>query len=215
MNKEARYKEAQYAEFGWKDASALPCHGYVTPLLLALCPPLSPGTRVLDIGCGNGLIAGEFVKRGCQVVGIDLSPLGIEIARQTYPAARFELLGADSDVLERLSEQPFDIVYSTEVVEHLYDPRSYMRGCLAATRKGGVFICSTPYHGYLKNLALSLANSWDKHADPLTDGGHIKLFSRKTLSALMLEAGFSNLAFKGSGRLPFLWKSMLIRSERL
>ncbi len=169
---------------------------------------------MLDIGCGNGSIAGQFVKRGCRVVGIDLSSQGIEIARRTYPGGRFEQLGAGADVLRNLNEDPFDIVYSTEVIEHLYDPRSYMEGCFQATRHGGVFICSTPYHGYLKNLALCLCNSWDKHHHPLKNGGHIKLFSRRTLSALMTEAGFVNLKFIGSGRAPYLWKSMLIRGER-
>lgn len=203
-----------YQEFGWSSAQPLPCHGYLTPILLSVCPPLTPKIRVLDVGCGNGLIAGEFVKRGCQVVGIDLSSNGIEIARAAYPTARFELLAADSDILEKLSEEPFDIVLSTEVVEHLYDPPSYMKGCYAATKRGGTFICSTPYHGYLKNLVLSLSDSWDKHVHPLLVGGHIKFFSVKTLSMLMTEHGFVKLKFAGSGRFPFLWKSMLIRGER-
>jgi len=90
-----------------------------------------------------------------------------------------------------------------------------MAGCYAATRARGRFICTTPYHGYWKNLAISFAGGWDKHADPLFDGGHIKLFSRKTLSALMVEAGFGELQFHGVGRLPCLWKSMVIGSTKL
>jgi hypothetical protein len=85
-----------------------------------------------------------------------------------------------------------------------------MAGCYTATSPGGKFICTTPYHGYLKNLAISLAGGWDKHADPLFDGGHIKLFSRRTLSALMAEAGFRKLEFRGAGRYPYFWKSMII-----
>ena len=186
-------------------------HEYLLPRLFSLCATLPSGSRVLDVGCGNGSVAAEFAKRGFRVTGIDLAESGIRMARESCPAARFELLPADANLLENLGEaQPFDLVYSLEVIEHLYDPRSFLAGCFAATRSGGMFVCSTPYHGYLKNLLISLANGWDRHASPLFDGGHIKLFSRRTLSALIREAGFRNLEFRGAGRVPFIWKSMLI-----
>ena len=189
-------------------------HAYLLPCILSLCGDLPAGSRVLDVGCGNGALAAEFARRGHSVVGIDLAEAGIRIARQSCPAGRFEVLAADRDVLKNLAEKPFDLVLSAEVVEHLYDPRSFMAGCYAATRAGGRFICTTPYHGYWKNLALSLAGGWDRHADPLFDGGHIKLFSRRTLSALMTEAGFGDLVFRGAGRLPYLWMSMVMRGTR-
>jgi len=123
-------------------------------------------------------------------------------------------LAADRDILNNLATEPFDLVYSVEVIEHLYDPRSFMAGCFAATKPGGRFICTTPYHGYLKNLAISVVGGWDKHASPLFDGGHIKLFSRKTLASLMTEAGFDRITFHGSGRYPYLWKSMVMQGVR-
>jgi len=182
--------------------------------LLSFCSNIGPGTRVLDVGCGNGLGAAEFAKFGCAVVGIDLAKAGIRFAREACPTGRFELLPADSNMLENLGEKPFDIVYSLEVIEHLYDPRSFLAGCFAATKSGGQFICSTPYHGYLKNLMISMVNGWDKHLPPGDDGGHIKFFSRKSLSALLTEAGFQNLHFRGLGRAPYLWKSMILSGTK-
>lgn len=79
--------------------------------------------------------------------------------------------------------------------------------------RGGEIIISTPYHGYLKNLVISLLNGWDKHFTALWDGGHIKFWSRKTLTQLLEEFGFEIVAFKGSGRLPYLWKSMFIKAQ--
>jgi len=181
---------------------------------LKFCSGLPEGTRMLDVGCGNGSVAAELANRGFRVTGIDMAEAGIRIARASCPKGRFEILSADSRLLENLGEQPFDLVYSLEVIEHLYDPRSYLTGCFAATRKGGQFICSTPYHGYLKNVALSLANAWDHHHNPLFDGGHIKFFSRATLSSLLAEIGFIDLSFQGSRRFPYLWKSMLIAAKR-
>jgi 2-polyprenyl-3-methyl-5-hydroxy-6-metoxy-1,4-benzoquinol methylase len=113
-----------------------------------------------------------------------------------------------------LKEMPFDLVVSTEVIEHLYAPREYARGYFHALKPGGRFICTTPYHGYLKNLALALVNHWDAHANPLWDGGHIKLWSRKTLTALLTEKGFSNIQFRGAGRAPYLWMTMVMSGDR-
>lgn len=167
---------------------------------------LGPGVRVLDVGCGNGYLVSWFMERGAVGVGIDASAQGIEQARRAYPDGRFERLLADERVLENLDTQAFDIVTSTEVVEHLYDPRSWARGCFAAVRPGGRFVCTTPYHGYLKNVAIAATNKFDHHMNPLWDGGHIKFWSPSTLGTLLREVGFTNIRWKGSGRLPLLWK---------
>ena len=203
-----------YQDFGFANADDSHMHRHFMPHVLAYAGDLPVGTRVLDVGCGNGSTCGEFIKRGCKVVGLDLSQQGIEWARRTHPQGRFELMAADHDVLHRLKEEPFDIVVSTEVVEHVYAPREWVRGCFVALKPGGKLICTTPYHGYLKNLALSLLGKWDTHADPLWDGGHIKLWSRRTLSRLLAEAGFKDIQFRGAGRLPFLWMTMVMSASK-
>ncbi len=184
------------------------------PHVISFAEPITPGMRVLDVGCGNGYTCGMFLERGCEVTGIDLSKSGIEIARRTYPSGRFELLAADDSLLDNLNAQPFDMIISTEVVEHLYAPRSYVQGVFNALKPGGKFICTTPYHGYLKNLAISLSGSWDSHWSPLWDGGHIKLWSRRTLSTLLAEAGFVNTTIRGAGRLPGFWMTMIACSHK-
>lgn len=204
----------QYRDFGYGSEKPLCTHGYLLPAVLAMIGPITPGTRLLDVGCGNGSMAGEMKARGCDVVGIDLSEEGIAIARQSRPGIRFEVLAADQNLMDRLGEKPFDLVISTEVIEHLYDPRSYLAGCISALRPGGKLVCSTPYHGYLKNLTIALAGKWDTHANPLWDGGHIKLWSRRTLSTVLADAGFKNLQFRGAGRYPWMWKSMVMSGQK-
>ena len=69
---------------------------------------------------------------------------------------------------------------------------------------------TTPYHGYLKNLALSLAGKWDHHHTALWHGGHIKFWSRRSLTKLLTAESFLHQQFLGVGRLPWLWNSMVL-----
>lgn len=211
---ESPSKPVAYRDYGFATAEASHMHQHFMPVIKSLLGHLKPGTRVLDVGCGNGYTCGEFIKLGCQVTGIDLSDEGIAQARKAYPDGRFELMAADESILDNLGEAPFDVVISTEVVEHLSFPRDYARGCLKALKPAGRFICTTPYHGYWKNLALSLFNQWDRHMNPMWDGGHIKLWSRSSLGRMLSEQGFVNLKFRGVGRFPYLWMTMVFLCEK-
>ncbi len=201
-------------EFGWKSADPPRCMRYLLPAFERLTRPVAKDLRVLDIGCGNGYLAGWFAKKGCSVVAIDVSRAGIEHARAAHPGVSFHCIGVCPDLLERLGEQPFDLVVSTEVVEHLYAPRDWAAAAFGALRPGGRLICTTPYHGFMKNLMLSVVDGWDRHMNPMRDGGHIKFWSRATLSQLLREAGFVNQKFHGAGRAPLLWMSMIMTAER-
>jgi 2-polyprenyl-3-methyl-5-hydroxy-6-metoxy-1,4-benzoquinol methylase len=203
-----------YKDYGFPTEAPAHTHEYLIPAVLRLCPKIRPDFRVLDVGCGNGAMAAEFLRRGCSVVGIDPSQQGINIARKAFPSGRFEILSCDEYVLQHLGTSPFDLVICTEVIEHIYDPRSFMRGCFDATKAGGRFICSTPYHGYLKNLSISVLGKWDRHFSPLWDGGHIKFWSRGTLSTLLTETGFKNLRFEGAGRFSLFWMSMVFSGDK-
>lgn len=201
-------------EYGYDDATPHIAHTYLRDAVRTLLPADLRGVRILDVGCGNGAMLGWLCAQGATGVGLDPSGEGIAAARSAFKGVRFEREIASPDVLKCLNEAPFDVVVSTEVVEHLYAPRDWAVGCAAALKPGGTLICSTPYHGYLKNLALSLANRWDEHWNPLWDGGHIKFWSRRTLEALLREAHLEPDAFRGAGRWPFLWMSMLIRARK-
>jgi 2-polyprenyl-6-hydroxyphenyl methylase/3-demethylubiquinone-9 3-methyltransferase len=188
--------------------------GYLAEPVEALLPPLSRESRVLDVGCGQGYWAARLQKTGCALVGIDPSESGIAVARQSVPSARFECASLDRDICKVLGEKPFDLVISIEVVEHVYSTPSWAACCFNALRPGGRLVCSTPYHGYLKNVALAASNRTDRHFQPLRDGGHIKFFSRATLSRLLREAGFDDIRFRGAGRVPYFWKSMVMSARR-
>jgi SAM-dependent methyltransferase len=205
---------ADYRDFGWESDRPTRANKYVFPAVVSLAGRLGPGVRVLDVGCGNGYVAGRLLELGCTVVGIDLSERGIAIARERYPAARFEVLPADGKLLARLDEPAFDFVVATEVIEHLYDPFEFAAGCYDALSPGGRVILSAPYHGYAKNAAIALAGRHDSHFTPLVVGGHIRFWSRATITRLLIETGFSDVRFAGAGRVPYLWKSLVVSGDR-
>jgi len=205
---------ADYKDYGYDNAEATHAHQYIAKPILTL---LSHGKNktILDLGCGNGALVKYLVQNNYDAFGADASASGIKIASQ-FSKSRFALQDLTEDHLPQQFEQlNFDTIISTEVIEHLYDPKKFIDFCKDILLKngGGEIILSTPYHGYLKNLLLALMGRWDKHADPLWDGGHIKLWSKNTLSSLLTQKGFTVSDFVGCGRFPYLWKSMLLKAK--
>ena len=66
-----------------------------------------------------------------------------------------------------------------EVIEHLFIPKELLVYAQKHLPINGHLVISTPYHGYLKNLAISIFDLWDQHHHPLRDGGHIKIGPKK------------------------------------
>jgi 2-polyprenyl-6-hydroxyphenyl methylase/3-demethylubiquinone-9 3-methyltransferase len=162
--------------------------------------------RVFDLGCGNGSLLSLLSER-YEVAGIDASESGVAHANASYPNIRIERASVYDDLASRFGS--YDVVVSLEVVEHLYDPRKFAARLFELVRPGGTAIVSTPYHGYLKNLALALSGKLDDHFTALWDGGHIKFWSVRTLTKLLSEAGFELQGFRFAGRFPGFAKSMI------
>lgn len=208
-----------YSDFKWGRSSPHTEGFLYEPLKFLLAKHGAPGSkglpvRVLDLGCGNGALASEMCRWGYDVVGVDPSASGVKQSRARCPDLSFFQAFAEPEQLVALGLSCFDVVVSTEVVEHCYAPRQWAASAFEVLRPGGVLICSTPYHGYLKNVALALSGKLDDHFTALWDGGHIKFWSRATLGRLLEEAGFTVTAFRGAGRCPWLWKSMLIAARK-
>jgi 2-polyprenyl-3-methyl-5-hydroxy-6-metoxy-1,4-benzoquinol methylase len=206
----------EHRAYGWSRSGGDSSHGYLVAPIVKELDALFRGrrARILDLGCGNGHVSACIAAMGHEVVGFDASPDGIEIAKKAHPAVDFEVLSVYDDDLANKLGASFDAVVSLEVIEHLFYPKRLFEQARALLKPGGRLLLSTPYHGYLKNLAISLAGGWDAHFSPAWDGGHIKFFSPRTLGAMAREAGFTGVRFGGAGRVPYLWKSMLLFAER-
>ena len=164
--------------------------------------------RVFDLGCGNGATAAFLEKKGFDVTGVDPSTEGIKTANENHPHLDLHEGSAYDNLKERFGT--FPALISLEVVEHVYDPRLYATRVYDLLEPGGKAIISTPYHGYLKNVAIAITGNYDLHHNPLWDHGHIKFWSMDTLSTLLQEAGFVDMRFLRVGRsIPALAKSMI------
>jgi 2-polyprenyl-3-methyl-5-hydroxy-6-metoxy-1,4-benzoquinol methylase len=168
---------------------------------------------ICDLGCGNGYITTRLASLGYAMTGIDLSQSGLEIARTSNGNARYVEACIDGRLVSRLGNA-FDLVLSSDVIEHLYRPSDLLEAAHSLLKPDGRLIVTTPYHGYVKNLVLAISGKMDGHFSALHDGGHIKFFSIKTLSQLMERCGFTGLHFTFYGRAPWLWKNMICSARK-
>ncbi len=102
------------------------------------------GLRLLDIGCGGGLLCEPMARMGATVVGADASETNIEVARlhaaQTGVAVDYR--ATTSEALQAAGET-FDIVLNMEVVEHVADVDLFLKSCAAMVRPGGLMFIAT------------------------------------------------------------------------
>jgi 2-polyprenyl-3-methyl-5-hydroxy-6-metoxy-1,4-benzoquinol methylase len=168
--------------------------------------------RVFELGCGNGSFAKIIRDHGYAVTAIDTSIDGIKLARCSFPGIAFHHGSAYADLSKKFGK--FNAVVSLEVIEHIFEPRKYVATVYELLEHGGAAIISTPYHSYLKNLALAISGEMDAHFTALWDYGHIKFWSIRTLRILLLEAGFQEVRFRRVGRIPPLAKSMIAVARR-
>ena len=212
-NQNARPPAQDDSRTVYRHDSRPPCaSGYLVPAVVRACRAAG-ARRILDLGCGNGTLCRALADAGCEVVGLEPSPSGVAAAGRAVPEGVFRC-GSVYDEPGIVPENDFDVVVSTEVVEHLFRPAALPALAFAKLKPGGIFVVSTPYHGYLKNLVLALANRWDFHHSPNWDGGHVKFWSRRTLTTLLEANGFRVLEFHGAGRIPWLWKSMVLVAQK-
>ena len=185
-------------------------HAYVLPALLKALSG-QDGKRILDLGSGNGYIANELQKAGYDVTGVEPSPEGVKIASASFPGVKFFQGSAYDDLAARFGR--FHVVVSTDVIEHMYAPRLFTKTAKALLEPGGMLMLSTPYNGYWKSLAIALVNGWDRHADPLHDDGHIKLWTERKMRQLLHENGFEEPRFARLGRIPPLARILFVYAK--
>jgi 2-polyprenyl-6-hydroxyphenyl methylase/3-demethylubiquinone-9 3-methyltransferase len=141
-------KFSELAHRWWDTESEFrPLH-QINPLRLTWIDDIVPlaGKRVLDIGCGGGILADAMARKGAEVLGIDLAGKALKVAQLHALEAQTQGVRYREVSAETLAaEQPesFDVVTCMEMLEHVPDPSSVVRACATLVKPGGHVFFST------------------------------------------------------------------------
>ncbi len=114
------------------------------------------GLRLLDIGCGGGLLCEPMTRLGFQVTGVDASErnIGTASAHAAEQGLVIDYRASTAEDLLAAGEPPFDVILNMEVIEHVADPGEYLRSCARLMAPGGLMIVAT-LNRTLKAFALA------------------------------------------------------------
>jgi 2-polyprenyl-6-hydroxyphenyl methylase / 3-demethylubiquinone-9 3-methyltransferase len=114
------------------------------------------GLRLLDIGCGGGLLCEPMCRLGFEVVGVDASErnIGTAAAHAAELGLAIDYRASTAEALVEAGEPAFDVILNMEVIEHVADPAAYLRSCAQLLKPGGLMIVAT-LNRTLKALALA------------------------------------------------------------
>ncbi|MDP2895351.1 MAG: class I SAM-dependent methyltransferase [bacterium] len=171
--------------------------------------PSLNGELAVDLGCGTGEFTLFLSDLGFDAVGVDVSQRALAEARARHPQLRFEII---NDERLPLSDSSVDLIWSSEVIEHVFDVMGWLAEANRSLKPGGIMVLTTPYHGFFKMLAV-LLTSFGQHFDPR--GSHIRFFDKKSLLRCLNAAGFQPCTRSGYGRPWPLWKSFFVVSRKV
>jgi SAM-dependent methyltransferase len=173
----------QFYEAFWADAPDDPEPWQWEARRALLLNEVRPGERVLDLGCGAGRFLTALRDAGAEPAGAEIAEAAARRARATGLEVR--LLEPDGTL--PFGHGEFDLVWCSEVLEHVPDALGLLQETRRVLRRGGRALLTVPYHGRFQAAALALTR-FDAHFDPL--GQHVRFFTRASLSRTLEAAGF-------------------------
>jgi SAM-dependent methyltransferase len=167
---------------------------------------VSAGERVLDVGSGDGTFTAELERAGTKVVGIEVAEAALSRARAAHPGLDFRLAPIDGPL--PLDDAEFDVVWASEVIEHVADTARWLSEVRRVTSPRGKLLLTTPNHPRASLLARGL----ERFSDPL--GDHLHLYTSRSLQRLLREFGFESVETRTAGGPPLFRRLLLARAVR-
>lgn len=162
-----------------------------------------PGERVLDLGCGDGWATAELVRLSAVPVGVEVAAAALERARRHHPDLEFRLAEIDGEL--PLPDNALDVVWASDVIEHVADTARWLSEVRRVLRPQGRLLLTTPNHSRLRLLVAGI----ELYSEPL--GDHLHLYSARSLRGLLTDFDFTRIEIGGRGGPP-LARRMLCAS---
>lgn len=142
----------------WDPAEYAKKAGFVSDLGRPVVELLAPaaGERILDLGCGDGVLTAAIVETGAEVVGVDSSPGMVAAAHKRGIDARL------ADAYELPFDAEFDAVFSNAALHWMTQPGEVVRGVARALRPGGRFVGEFGGHGNVAAIVTALVAAWEQ-----------------------------------------------------
>lgn len=170
---------------------------------------LQPGDRVLDLGCGAGdfsAIAAAIVTPA-NALGVDVAEAALARARRSHPELRFQHVPFDGPL--PLDDNSFDVVWASEVIEHVADTASWLSEVRRVLAPNGRLLLTTPAHGRLRLLLGGI----ERYSEP--QGDHLHLYTARSLRTLLAEDfGFREVRVAAASGPPLLRLTLKARAVR-
>jgi ubiquinone/menaquinone biosynthesis C-methylase UbiE len=167
---------------------------------------VSAGERVLDLGCGTADLAADLAGAGARVTAADVAEAALARARGRHPTLDLRLVAIDAPL--PFADGAFDVVWSSEVIEHVADTARWLSEVRRVLVPRGRLLLTTPSHGRLRLLAGGI----ERYSEPL--GDHLHLYTARSLRELLHAFGFGEVSVRGAAGLPLARRLLLARAVR-
>jgi 2-polyprenyl-6-hydroxyphenyl methylase/3-demethylubiquinone-9 3-methyltransferase len=202
-------KFSELAHRWWDTESEFrPLH-QINPLRLGWIESIAPlaGKRVLDVGCGGGILADAMARRGASVLGIDLATKALRVAQLHALEAGTQNIEYREVAVEALADEKpgeFDVVTCMEMLEHVPDPGSVVRACADLCKPGGHVFFSTIHRNAKAFLQAIVGAEYVLNLLPRGTHEYLKFIKPSELAGFCRAAGLDWVATRGLGYNPLL-----------
>ncbi len=163
------------------------------------------GKKVLDVGCGGGILAESMAARGAEVTGIDMGESNLEVAKLHLLESGLEVDYRKLPAEKLAEEQPghFDVVTCMEMLEHVPDPGSVIRACATLAKPGGQVFFSTINRNPKSYLFAIVGAEYLLHLLPKGTHDYSRFIRPSELDRWIREAGLETRDITGMTYNPF------------